>query len=300
MTRVLSSRRLSDDDIKVKVKSHSGGPLEDIHNSITKMAEDDDVSICAADVILIHAGTNNLSDGDTEENVTKQLHRITEITEDVNPFCKIIVSSILPHKNDRLGNQLIKKTNMSIEKLCRSKAYCFMENSQILLENGTPDPNLYKDNIHLNAKGGKNFGEAISHNIRELLKLPAKASAAHEQDFHSGRQSGRSLNTKNNNRNNDNQDSSRNYNNQNTNNNSKTSTRNNGNYRYRRNQNNNTHNNWNNNTHNNNRNNNWNKSNHNNINKNNSNNWNGMMLIPIPFLPPWFQQQSNQMTMNNM
>ena len=216
VTRILSSRRMSDTDIKVKIKSHSGGRLQDIHNSITRMAETDDESICTVDVILIHAGTNNLSDGDSEESVTEQLQRITEIVEDVNPFCKIIVSSILPHKSDSLGNQLIRKTNQSIEQLCRAKSYSYMENTHLLQKNGTPDKSLYQDNIHLNAKGGKGFGETISREFRELFKLPARASTVQEQDFQSGRQPGRSHIRKTaNNRNKGNRGSSNNQDNNN-------------------------------------------------------------------------------------
>ena len=44
-----------------------------------------------------------------------------------------------------------------------------MENTPRLMANGAPDPTVYRDNIHLNAKGGKGFGEAISHRIRDLL-----------------------------------------------------------------------------------------------------------------------------------
>ena len=167
VTRILSSKRLSDNDLIVKIESHSGGRLQDLHNSVTRMAETDEEIICIADVILLHCGTNNLSDGDSEGSVTEQLERITAIIEDVNPFCKIVISSILPHKNDRLGNQLIKQTNQSLEQLCSTKEYCFMDNTERLMTNGAPDPTVYKDNIHLNAKGGKGFGEAISHKIRD-------------------------------------------------------------------------------------------------------------------------------------
>ena len=104
VTRILSSNKLSDNELQVKIKSHSEGRLQDLHNSIIRMAETDDEFICANDVILIHGGTNNLSDGDSIESVTEQLERIAEIIEDVNPLCKIIISSVLPCKNDRLAN----------------------------------------------------------------------------------------------------------------------------------------------------------------------------------------------------
>ena len=347
VTRILSSKRLSDNDLIVKIKSHSGGRLQDLHNSVTRMAETDEEIICTADVILLHCGTNNLSDGDSEESVSEQLERITAIIEDVNPFCKIVISSILPHKNDRLGNQLIKQTNQSLEQLCSTKEYCFMDNTERLMATGAPDPTVYRDNIHLNAKGGKGFGEAISHKIRDLLILPALTSSVKEQDFQSGRLPGRRLskkrNSRNNNRNNDQNNSNNNQNNRNNNQNNRNDDQNNNQNNNQNNRNNNKNNgnnqnnwnntnNWNNNNqsnnqNNNSQNNNWHNNNNNqnnwhnnnsqnnnsnqnnnwynnnnsqNNNNNNMNNWNGMMLMPMPFLQPWMQQQGNQMTMTNM
>ena len=299
-----------------------------IYTSVIRMAETDDEFICANDVILIHGGTSNLSDGDSVE----QLERIAEIIEDVNPLCKIITSSILPRKNDRLANQLIKQTNQSLQQLCVSKSYSFMENTGRVLKNGVPDPTLYKDNIQFNAKSRKVFGETISHQLRYLLNLtipPVQTSAVEEQDFQSGRLPGRRTtnnknsnnkrrnnNNGNNNRNNNNGNNNRNNNNGNNsnrnnnanssnnkrnnkgnnnwnNNNSSNNRNNNNSNNYNRNNNRNNNNNWNNSYNNNNRNNN------NNNNRSNNNSWNGMMLMRMPFLPPWFHQNGDQMNMTN-
>ena len=296
VTQILSSRRLSDSDLQVKIKSHSGGHLQDLHNSITRMAETDSELICAADVILIHGGTNNLSDGVSAENLTEQLERIADIIENVNPESKIILSSVLPHKNDKLGNQLINQANQTLKQLCTRKSYCFLDNTERLTENGVPDTTLYRDNIHLNAKGGKVFGEAISRTIRDLLELPAQTSYVGEQDFQSGRLPGRREATKRNNGNNNQNHNNRNKNNRHNNkwNNNQNNNNQNNNHYNNNNQNNNSqnNNNWNNQNY-------WNNNSQNNNNGNNSNNWNGMMLMPMPFLPPWMQQQGNQMPMTN-
>ena len=300
--RILSSNRLSDKDPKVKIKSHSGGRLQDLHNSITRLAETDEEFICAADVILIHVGTNNLSDSDSKENLTEQLERIAEIVEDVNPMRKIIISSILPHKNDKVGNQLINQANQSLKQLCTRKSYCFMDNTERLTANGVPDSTLYRDNIHLNANGGKAFGEAISCTLRDLLQLPAQTYVG-EQDFRSGRLPGRRQTTNRNNSNNgQNHNNHDNRNKNNCNNNNKwNNNQNNNNQNNNINQNNNNQNNINNQNNNNNNWNNqnyWNNNNQNNS-RNNSNNWNVMMFMSMPFLPPWMQQQGNQMPMIN-
>lgn len=72
VTSVHSRKKMSNKDIQVKIKSHSGGRFRDISNTLIKMAEEDADYICNLDAILIHCGTNNLSDGESTESVTKQ------------------------------------------------------------------------------------------------------------------------------------------------------------------------------------------------------------------------------------
>ena len=72
MTSILSRNKLSDTDLQVTIKSHLGGRLQDLHNTIIRIAENDAEFICSADAILIHGGTNNLSDGDSPKSVTDQ------------------------------------------------------------------------------------------------------------------------------------------------------------------------------------------------------------------------------------
>lgn len=316
MTSILSRNKLSDTDLQVTIKSHVGGRLQDLHNTIIRIAENDAEFICSADAILIHGGTNNLSDGDSPKSVTDQFEHMAETVKQINPECQIVISSILPRKNDKLANQLIKQTNESLKQLCDSKPYILMDNYEKLLANAVPNVTLYKDSIHLNAKGGKIFGEAISQTLRKVFNLAqhsTQTSDEQEQDFQYGRIPGRSLpnnrnhvnknlnNRNNNNRHNHNRSLRNNYQN-NYRNNTNQSKNNNRNYQH--NQNNKVRNNnkTNNNRYNNNQSNgSWNNNNQNN--KNCSQNWNGnqipMMFMPMPFPPALFPQNGNNMNMIN-
>ena len=114
-------------------------------------------------------------------------------------------------------NQVIEKTKQSLQQLCDSESYIFLDNTEKFLYSGAADVSLYKDNIHLNTKGGKMFGEAICSRIRNLLNLPAGAaqtSTGSEQNFQNGRISGRRMsnNTSSINSNNNNQNSRSNNN----------------------------------------------------------------------------------------
>ena len=69
---------------------------------------------------------------------------------------KIIVSSVLPEKKDRLVNDMIEKTNKSLQTMWEESGHYFLNNSNTFIYQGLVDASLYRDNIHLNAKGGKN------------------------------------------------------------------------------------------------------------------------------------------------
>lgn len=95
VTSILSRNRMSDTNLQVKIKSHSGGRLQDIQNTIIEMAEEDAEFICNTDAVLIHGGTNNLSDGDLIESVIDQYKHLAETIKHINSGCQIIISSIL-------------------------------------------------------------------------------------------------------------------------------------------------------------------------------------------------------------
>ena len=96
MTSILNRNKLSDTDLQVTIKSHLGARLQDLHNTIIRIAEDDAEFICSADAILIHGGTNNLSDGDSSKSVTDQFEHVAETIKQINLECQIVISSILP------------------------------------------------------------------------------------------------------------------------------------------------------------------------------------------------------------
>ena len=144
ITSILSQNKMVHANIQVKIKSHSNGSLKDIHDTIITMAQDDDEYICDIDAFIIHAGTNNLSDGGSIESVTKQYKELAETVKHINYDCPIIISSVLPRKNDRLANQVIAETNRSLKQLCESESYIFLENTENFLSDGAPDASLYK------------------------------------------------------------------------------------------------------------------------------------------------------------
>ena len=230
---ILNQKRMCDTNLQVRLKSLSEDRLESIHNTITGMAEDVDEFICDTNAVVIHAGTNNLSDGDSIEAIIGQYTEIAETIRYINSECKIVISSNLPRKNDKLANQLIAQTNKSIMQLCDSKSYHFFNNTENFHADGSVKTMLYKDNIHLNAQGGKVLGETLVNKLKTVLDIPVHfihTSNEYEPDFQNGRIPGRSRNNNNgNNRNNNNGNNRKNNNRNSRNNNNGNNIRNNNN-----------------------------------------------------------------------
>ena len=150
--------------------------------------------MCNTGAVIIHAGTNNLSDGDSPDEVVQQSKDIADTIKQINSDCHIIISSILPRKSNKLANTVIAETNQSLKQMCNNSSLVFLENTGNFTNDSEICAALYKDNIHLNAKGGKVFGESICEKIRDILDLPAnqtQVSDFQEQSFRTGRNTGR-------------------------------------------------------------------------------------------------------------
>ena len=198
LTRILSCKRMVDSNLDIKIKSHPGGKIWDIENTVINMAKDDTDFICNTDAVVVTAGSKNLSDGDPIEEAIEELCDLANTIRNINPECQIIISSILPRRNDKLANQIIRQTNQSLRQFCEKKSYHFLDQTDVFLSNGLPDSTLYQDNLYLNAKGGKVLGESIRAKLNSVLSLPISIarhqnSNQQEQNFQKGRNPGRRL-----------------------------------------------------------------------------------------------------------
>ena len=191
---------MSDLKLKVNVKTHSGGRVRSIENSLIKLAEDESSAIKQSQAVVLHIGTNNVSDADQPEWIADEMKDLADTVHNINQDAKIIVSSILPRRNDKLINQVIMNTNQALRNACEEKGYYFLDNTDSFMKNDKPDSSLYKDNLHLNPKGGRTLGENIKQKIQLVLDVQVDDVQAErnnsnngqrEQNFHKRRQQGR-------------------------------------------------------------------------------------------------------------
>ena len=167
LTRVLSRNKISVSSLDIKIKSHVNGRQSSVKNTFINMSQDQPDFISNADAVVLHVGTNDISDGETPERIISEFKGIVDTVRNINSGGKIIVSSVLPRRNDKLANKVIDQTNLALRKICEDKSCHYLDNYPLFCKNGMPDTTFYKDNMNLNAKGGK----VLSVSIRQKTEL---------------------------------------------------------------------------------------------------------------------------------
>ncbi len=134
-----------------------------------------------------------MSDGDSSESITKEFVNTLHTIESVNSQAKIIVSSIIPRRNDKMLNDKIKESNKALQSMCADKGYYFLNNDSGFLSYNAPDRSMFRDNIHLNAKGGKVLGVNMRNALNSVLGIQQSLTnvESSHSNFHNGRYSGR-------------------------------------------------------------------------------------------------------------
>ena len=168
-TSVLSPRILSDSNMTVKIKTHRGGRIITLKNTLEKLASDSSDSTKNMQAVVLHAGANDISDAQPAETVANELKKAASIIRTVNPETKILISSITPRRNDRLVNSAISEANHSIKNTCQEHDFMFIDNDKSFYKDTKPDVSLYRDGINLNKKGGKFLGQNIQEALRAIL-----------------------------------------------------------------------------------------------------------------------------------
>ena len=153
ITSILTTKRMSSEKLKVNV--HSGGRIRSVESSLIKLAEDESSAIKQSQPVVLHVGTNNVSDADQPESIVDEVKDLADTIHNINHEAKIIVSSNVPRKNDKLVNRVIADTNQSLRNACEEKGYYFLDNTESFMKDNNPNSALYKDNLHLNPRGGK-------------------------------------------------------------------------------------------------------------------------------------------------
>ena len=101
----------------------------------------------AYDSIIIHAGTNDLNESQSED-VIKGLTERAEEAIKIRPSIKVSVSGLISQRDEN-ANEKIMHINHTMKAVCVSRGWLFIDNARVKVEH------LKNKGIHLNGDGVK-------------------------------------------------------------------------------------------------------------------------------------------------
>ena len=106
------------------------------------------------DVIVIHAGTNNIRRGISATEIMGDTMDLVDCIRKQVPKTKIVISGILHRRN--ASERFIRRINMELDWLC-SVRDCLMVDGNCW----TGKFDIARDGIHLNRRGAQKFGKLL-------------------------------------------------------------------------------------------------------------------------------------------
>ena len=140
----------------VKVKNYPGATSEDILDKI------DDLLKVKPDCLLVHVGTNDLTNN---VNLLNSVKKMVKKVKNSSPNTKLVFSSVILRKDKKDISKKVGETNQRLKNYCKQKNIDFVDNSSITEEH------LGSKKLHLNKRGNSFFSkEYLKVFERFLLK----------------------------------------------------------------------------------------------------------------------------------
>ena len=147
MVKFVMFENLSDENYIANIRTNAGCTTKDIADYIKLIIRR------KSDIILVHTGTNNLTNSvNTMNKVRKVVKAVEEM--DGNNKIKLGFSSIILRKDRDLDKE-IKETNTKLKNYCIGKGFTFVNNANI------NEKCLNNNKLHLNKKGTTLFTKNI-------------------------------------------------------------------------------------------------------------------------------------------
>ena len=149
--RHVNGEKLENDHRDVEVRFKPGMKIEEAK----KKADTSD----EFDVIIVHAGTNNLRDN-SPSDLAEVIVNTMETVQKKNPSGRVAYSLIFKRKDDQTLNAKARKVNELLSEELSIRGMDFMNNDNIIYSN------LWKDGLHLNDGGVRKFSGNLSKFIK--------------------------------------------------------------------------------------------------------------------------------------
>lgn len=125
-------------------------------------------------LIVLLAGTNNTSRGDSPSAVVNGIEAIIHSIHRQSPESKILLHAIFPRGKDKHDVKRVNNEKINALLAKRSKKYAFVDfiniNAQFLDSSGQLDKKIMPDLLHPSAKGYQIWAEAIENKIKFYLQ----------------------------------------------------------------------------------------------------------------------------------
>ena len=151
MIKGLTERGISKDH-NVKVRPQPACTTEDIEDQVKPILRKN------ADAIIIHSGTNDVTN---DKPTKKKIKKVVKLTEDTNPDIQVIISGLI-HREDREVNDEIASIYNQLESYYNSKNFLFVKNDNM------KSSCLVKDKLHLNKSGNSIFAKNIVSALKKV------------------------------------------------------------------------------------------------------------------------------------
>ena len=145
--RRMDADKMSNNHHEVMLNAKSGMKVEEAANHVD----------CEADVIIMHAGTNNLRDSTPEEVAEKVVKTFKKIKQK-NSKAQLAYSSIFRRKGNAAANGMnvkVFQTNKILKEELMLQGIDFIDNDNILYGN------ICDDGLHINQGGAKRFARNV-------------------------------------------------------------------------------------------------------------------------------------------
>ena len=137
----------------VKVRPHSGATSQDIKDHIKPIIRR------KPDLIIIHAGTNDLTKGC---NTVEEMNEIIDAAKSDSPSTEIVVSLLTTRRDSFVMPKKVKNLNRKLKDTCNKHQIKMIDNSNIDAEC------LSAKNLHLNPRGNSMLARNFLNFINDL------------------------------------------------------------------------------------------------------------------------------------
>ena len=135
----------------VKVKNYPGATSEDIVDKI------DDLLKVKPDCLLVHVGTNDLTNN---VNLLNSVKKMVKKVKNSSPNTKLVFSTVILRKDKKDISKKVGETNRRLKNYCKQKNIDFVDNSNTIEEH------LGSKKLHLN----KRSNSILAENILKFLR----------------------------------------------------------------------------------------------------------------------------------